>query len=342
MSINTPHPLKTCWDMSLNSVKADALNAAIHLGLFNTLSHAATAGSVARQHQLDPKNTGYFLDILWSMALLERHRETHDSEWRYCVDPVIAPFIQDESPLYCGQSLHFRLETLRQFGSHLPAFLKNGSDIAVQSTNASWAEAAQAQIAQEQNAVTARAALACINELTDLKGNCRFLDLGGGPGKIAIAIAQAHPSWTGEVFDLPETARVAERTIREAGLENRLTTRSGDIAADNIGNRYDLVWCSSVLHFVPDISHTLHKVFAALSPGGYFVSVHAEIPPGREAAEKILPYYLPLLMRGRHVWPQGTLTALLEETGFKICVNHEVRCFPVAPAQLIIGRKISL
>ena len=82
----------------------------------------------------------------------------------------------------------------------------------------------------------------------------------------------------GVVFELPEAADVAAQHIAEAGLASRLEARGGDLARDDIGTGYDLIWCSSVLHFVPELSACLAKLHAALKPGGELICVHAEIP----------------------------------------------------------------
>jgi 2-polyprenyl-3-methyl-5-hydroxy-6-metoxy-1,4-benzoquinol methylase len=70
---------------------------------------------------------------------------------------------------------------------------------------------------------------------------------------------------------------VAAANIAHAQLSNRLETLGGDLDSDDIGGDYDLVWCSSVLHFVPDMAAALRKIRAALKPGGVFVCVQAEI-----------------------------------------------------------------
>ncbi|WP_455371887.1 methyltransferase family protein, partial [Petrachloros mirabilis] len=56
-----------------------------------------------------------------------------------------------------------------------------------------------------------------------LSGTIRMLDLGGGAGTNAIAFCQVYPELTARVFDLPSTLRLTERTIKDAGLENRIS-----------------------------------------------------------------------------------------------------------------------
>lgn len=338
MNLDTIHPLQGCWDLALASVKAHALDTAIQLGIFGFLKGPATAEALAQFTRLDPANTGHLLDLLWSMGVLTR-REGAGRSWVYGVDPNLLPFLVPGEDGYCGDALAHRLHALRQFGAQLPDMLGGGTHAPQAPETAGWARAAEVQIGQEQGAVTAAAALACVGRLEGLTGARRFLDLGGGPGKVAVALADAHPEWHGVVFDLPETAGVAQRTIRRAGFEQRLESRGGDIVRDPFGEGYDLVWCSSVLHFLPEVPRVVAKIRDALAPGGYFVSVHAEVPSEREAAARVLPYYLPLLMRGRRVWPHGAMVDLMRELGFESITSAELSWFPLAPAQVVIGRK---
>lgn len=335
-----PHPLQPCWDLALALVKADALDAALALGLFDRLDADTDVGGLAGRLGLDCGNAGALLDLLWSIGLLTRSRMPEGGAWRYGIRQELAPYLRRSSPTFCGDALAFRLRTLRQFGLQIPELLRQGTPAPSEPEATGWAQAARLQIAQEQHAITVGVALACVAPLRDRLGrHCRFLDLGGGPGGVTIALANANPGWSGVLFDLPETAEVARQAIIRAGLSARLSVRGGDLIHDDIGGGYDLIWCSSVLHFVPDLRQSVDKIHRALAPGGLFVSVHAELSSQREAAEKVLPYYLPLLMRGRQVWPLGGLLDTMTAAGFVPVDRAELSGLPLAPAYLLIGRK---
>ena len=82
-----------------------------------------------------------------------------------------------------------------------------------------------------------------------LSGPVRFLDLGGGAGTNAIAFCQTYPELTATVFDLPATLQLTERTVKEAGLESRITLRPGDFNKDGLGGPYDVILMSDILHY---------------------------------------------------------------------------------------------
>ena len=104
-------------------------------------------------------------------------------------------------------------------------------------------------------------------------GAVRMMDLGGGAGTNAIAFCQVYPEVTATVFDLPATLRLTEQTVKEAGLESRISLRPGDFNTDPLGGPYDLVLMSDVLHYQTyETNATLvQKVFAHLAPGGRLI-----------------------------------------------------------------------
>ncbi|HET8721663.1 MAG TPA: methyltransferase dimerization domain-containing protein, partial [Nitrospira sp.] len=67
-----------------------------------------------------------------------------------------------------------------------------------------------------------------------LEGSLHLLDLGGGAGTNAIAFCQVYPTITATVFDLPATLSVTEKTVKDAGLESRITLRGGNFNQDSL------------------------------------------------------------------------------------------------------------
>lgn len=341
-NLATLHPLQPYWDLTLAAVCADALCIALEWQLFNLLQRPATAHSIACQLQIEPVNTGHWLDTLWSMELLQR-----DGSWppRYHNSSVARDYLRPGAPNYCGDAWSFRLRGLRHFASQLGEQVRAGKPDGPAPDGAAaidnWTAAARLQIAQEQRAVTVELALRLLAKVPEFPGARRMLDLGGGPGLVAIALARSNPLLCGEVFDFAQTVSVAADNIRQAGLEQRLTVRGGDLAIDPIGEGYDLIWCSSVLHFVPDLASTLEKIHGALRPGGVLVSAHAEIPRSPQQARRVTPYYLSMQMLGRRLTPAGGLRDALERAGFVAIDSYAEVAFAVAPVAVQVARRSS-
>ncbi|AQU81387.1 MULTISPECIES: methyltransferase [unclassified Halomonas] len=347
-----PHALQPYWDLALASVQAEALQLALQEGLFERLASPCTPETLARVQDWQPETTRHWLALLWSMRLLDRNRDAA-GEWHYASTELARQYLATSSALYCGEAWRFRLASLRDFGAGLAQGLhKQGlheqglhkQDVHKQSRSTPlasgerWALAARGHLAREQVAVTAPAACELVSRRLAHKAPWRLLDLGGGPGLIAVTLAKMFPQMSGVVFELPEAAEVAAQNIVEAGLASRLEAQGGDLVTDTLGTGFDLIWCSSVLHFVPDLSACLAKLHAALRPGGELLCVHAEIPDEPEAARRMLSYYLPLLWQGRRVTQAGELREALLAQGFEVCEERPIT-LPMAPATALVARR---
>lgn len=344
MPFTTSHALQPYWDLAVAPVQADALAAALELGIFDVLATPHTPAQLADTLSLHAPHTALLLELLWSMQVLERDvADTDAGTQRYRCTASTLQYFCRASVAFCGDAWLYRLHALRHFATQLNTLVCAGGKAAPYSAanGINWAAAAQQQIGQEQRAVTMRAALSVMQRIAPFAARntpLRLLDLGGGPGWVAIALAQAHAGVHGCVFDWPETVAVAAANIAHAQLSERLETQGGDLDSDDIGGDYDLIWCSSVLHFVPDMAAALRKMHAALKPGGMLVCVQAEIAPAAEDAARVLPYYLPMRMLGRTVTRQGELAQLLRDAGWRQVEQYGASDFPMAPVQVLIAR----
>ncbi|MCA6951476.1 class I SAM-dependent methyltransferase [Pectobacterium polaris] len=325
------NPLETLWQLAASSVKADALHLALEQQIFDRLEEVTTPKQLAEALGWQPEKTGFLLELLWSMQLLTRH---HDG---YRTAPACAAVLCRSSSRFLGDAWRFRLTSLRQFGQGL----SNGMCQPLQTQlselprDAAWASAAEQQIAQEQRAVTADRAEQLIANLPDFSQIRHVLDLGGGPGWVAITLALRHAQISGTVYDLPQTATVAQRNIDSAGLSARLSAQSGALPRE----KYDLIWSSSFLHFVEDIPTMLTTLHNTLTSEGTLILAQAEIAEAPEDAAPVLPFYLPMQMSGRHVTREGQLTQWLLDTGFTSVETHRHQAFPMAPLNVLIARK---
>lgn len=337
--LNSVHPLQSCWDLQLAGLGADALQVALECALFDHLGAPTSAPALASTLALDAASTDYLLELLWSLGLLDRDNQ-HPP--RYHNLPLADLYLRADASTYCGDALLFRHRVMRQTGAQLGDYLRNGVPRPPKASTAiakAWADAARLQIAQEQRAVTRDVACALIESLPEAHRLERLLDLGGGPGLVAIALVEQWPALEGVVFEYPLAAEVAHENIQSAGLGQRLKAVGGDLNEDDFGSGYDLIWCSSVLHFVHDLPATLHRLFAALRPGGVLLCCQAEVPDERKAAAQVLPYYLHMRLQGRHVLCEGELARTLESIGFRDVQHLNGLHFPVTPVNAVIARK---
>ena len=123
-----------------------------------------------------------------------------------------------------------------------------------------------------------------LKEITDLAEFASFervIDIGGGHGLYAIAIASENPNITVIVQDLPGVTFLAEETIKEYGMGKQVQTLPGSYLECDLGapESYDLVFTSSTAAGFMDVMSD--RVAEILKPGGYFINVQ----PCRENIE---------------------------------------------------------
>ncbi|QZN97094.1 class I SAM-dependent methyltransferase [Symbiopectobacterium purcellii] len=331
-----PTTLTDLWTLTASSIKTEAVRLALDSALFEQLAQPSTVEQFALHQQWEPQQAAALLELLWSMKLLTRDAAG------YQTSAEMQAYLCQTGARYIGDSWRFRYQSLREVGQQLAALMQQtpGTPPPAARMDAGWAQAAQKQIAQEQRALTVDRACDIVSALPEFPQAKTLLDVGGGPGMIAIGLTQRHPTLQGVVFDLPQTAAVAQENIIAAGLHSRLSTASGDFNTQPFATGYaDIIWCSSFLHFVEDISTCLAQLFNALTPGGVLVAVHAEISPNQEDAAPVLPFYLPLMLRGRRVTREGELASLLGDAGFSRVETRRHQPFPMSPLTVLIARK---
>ena len=109
----------------------------------------------------------------------------------------------------------------------------------------------------------------------------RIIDIGGGHGLYAIAIASENPQITAIVQDLPGVIPLTEETIKEYGMEKQVQTLPGDYLECFLGEpeSYDMVFASSTPAGTMNIMSD--RIAEILKPGGYFINVQ----PNEESVE---------------------------------------------------------
>jgi len=118
------------------------------------------------------------------------------------------------------------------------------------------------------------------------------LDLGCGPGDIPIRLARAVPGCRITAVDASSPMiRVAEETVRQAGLSDRITClceRFQDLAGANMA---DAAMSNSLLHHVPNPLQFWHKIRVAVKPGSPVLVMDLLRPESPEEAQAIVDRY---------------------------------------------------
>lgn len=144
-----------------------------------------------------------------------------------------------------------------------------------------------------------------------------ILDLGCGSGELTERIAQAGATVVG-LDASPEMVALARRQFPE------LEFRVADATTFDFREQFDAVFSNAALHWMPEATAVVQRVYQHLRPGGRFV---AELG-GRGNVAQIVAATLHQLRQHGHPRPQGAnwwyfpsvgeYAALLEQQGFRV------------------------
>lgn len=102
-----------------------------------------------------------------------------------------------------------------------------------------------------------------------------LLDIAGGSGIYACAVAAHFPDLQATVYEKPPVDRIASAAIAQRGLSGRVGVKAGDMFSDALPHDCDMHLFSNVLHDwdEPKVRQLLDASFRSLLPGG-MVIVH--------------------------------------------------------------------
>lgn len=145
------------------------------------------------------------------------------------------------------------------------------------------------------------------------------LDVGGGEGTFALALAARHPALRVTVLDLPAVAERARGRFASSGHGDRLAAVDGDFIRSALPPGADAVTLLRVVHDHDDevALALLRRVAEALPPEGRLVL--AEPMAGAPAAPGIASYFAFYLLAMGSGRPRtaGELATLLHRAGFR-------------------------
>ncbi len=339
------HPLQGAWDLAGAQVKAGALEAALNKGVFEILQSPLSSAAFADQLSLDTHTVTPWLELLWSMGYLLKSHSVERGAWLYQVSTVTRRYLLLEAEQSCVAAVKYRLKVLRSFGEQFESMLKPSSAHEQQGANLgeAWAQAAKSQIFEEQRAVTVPACKKILETIPELsfasEQPVRCLDLGAGAGLVSVSLMERYVNGTGVAFDFPATIDVLKQQVEASAVRARLTVQSGDLNYEYPAGEFDFIWCSSVLHFIEQREALLERIVQSLAPGGYLLMLHAEQVITPQLCEQILPFYLPMMMRGHYLPVPGELVTRLTDLGLMHLKSELMHDFPMAPIQLHFYQK---
>jgi SAM-dependent methyltransferase len=239
------------WRLGIANFARHTILAAAELGVFGLVDEEArTAEDIRVRLGLHPRGTADFLDALVALDLLTRENG------RYRATPVASRFLDQAKPSYLGRFL--RMADAR-WANLVDGWWRPGGCRSAVRLSA---------VMVGMDYLTAPVA-ARVAEAYDWSRVKSFVDVGGGRGSVAAAIAEAHPHLDAGVFDLPQVRPVFDERVAELGLADRITFHGGDFFHDPLPEADAFVF-GHVLHDwgVPEREALVAAAFRALPPGG--------------------------------------------------------------------------
>jgi predicted O-methyltransferase YrrM len=160
----------------------------------------------------------------------------------------------------------------------------------------------------------------------DLSAHRRVLDVGGGSGIYACALAARHSHLRATILDQAPVAPIARTLVAERGFADTIDVVAADFFSQPLPAGYDVHLYSNVLHDwdAPEVRHLLWASFASLPPGGLVVIHDAFINADKTGPVPVAEYSVLLMhaSQGR-CYATSEYAAMLHEAGFVDCRHQD-------------------
>jgi (2Fe-2S) ferredoxin/SAM-dependent methyltransferase len=305
----------------------------LELDVFTAVGKGAKAETVARAREADPRGMTILLNALAALGLLAKKDGVFENT------SLAARFLAAGSTDDARDALKHNL-SLWQRWSTLTAAVRAGHAVLPENVRERGDAWTIPFIAAMHRNAAMRAPL--VVEAVGASEVERMLDIGGGSGAYSIAFARANPALEAEVFDLPSVVPIADRHVKEAGLEARIRTRTGDLRSDSFGTGYDLVLVSAICHMLgPEGNRDLFaRARKALVPGGRVVVQDFVVDDSGTAPTHAALFAVNMLVgtEAGSTYSEAEYRSWLEGAGFAAVHLVELP----GPSDLVIGEVLRL
>jgi len=307
------------FDLVAGFVYTQILLACVRVDLFNILAEGPQSeAALAPRLKLPPEGTRRLLLAAVALGLAEKRRGGTFGLGQLGAamvgNPGVAALVEHHALVY--PDLHDPLALLRGersdtgTGGYWPyAAYKNPAGVAAErvADYSSLMSITQPLVAED------------VLDAYPVANHKKLLDVGGGEGTFARAVATRVPGIELMVFDLPPVAERARARFVEVGLNDRAQAFGGDFFRDPLPSGADLVSLVRVVHDHDD--DKVEQLFASIRKvlprtGALLIAEQMSDTPGAEPiGDAYFGFYLMAMGRGRPRSP-AELTRMLHGAGF--------------------------
>ena len=247
--------------------EAAALMSAVELEVFTAIARGHnTIAQVADAVGIDRLNAERLLVALAGMQLVTRSGDT------FANMEDVERFLNRDSRSYAGEWMLFGKPRWDGWGE-LTARLREGEEerLRLGMYTESFGEP-EARAYHEATYSIGMGAARWFYKQVDLQDRLKIMDIGGGSGCYCIVGAQRYPQLNAVVLDLPVVVPVTREFIAKHELSDRVSAQACDFTNDPFPTDCDVaIMASNLPQYSREIiAAVVHKVFAALKPGGEF------------------------------------------------------------------------
>lgn len=312
---------------------AKLLLTALDAGVFDLLQgKELSAAAVAKGCGADSRATRLILDALVGQGLLERGAEGYRN-----AEPA-RRFLARASAEYRGEILRHLHNTWEDWEG-LGRTWKTGRPALQRTTQQlpSTEEGLRHFILGMEN-LTRELAPLLAGQLP-MEGRTRALDLGGGPGNYALAFVQRWPGLRAVHFDLAPTSRIAREFLGGKPGAERVSFLEGDFLTTPLGEGYDFVWASQIIHMLgeEEVRELFRRASDALMPGGVLAIHDHFLEPDRTRPPPAALFAVHMLVatEGGRTYSFDEVGGWLREAG----IEPTERLDYGGAARVLLGRK---
>jgi SAM-dependent methyltransferase len=266
---STPSP-KQILSFTFGFAPPIIINAAVETHLFDALSGGPLAlDAICGKTGCAPRGMRMLLNALVGLELL-----TRDEEGRYALTPAAAEFLVSGKPMFHGGMFRHVAVQLIPIWLELASAVRTGRPVQPQGPpdeEAAFFE--QFVEALFPLGYPATQVLADHLRLDELQRPLSVLDLAAGSGVWGIGLARRSDQVRVTAVDYPQVLGVTRRMADRFGLSDRFRFVGGDVMEADLGRGHDIATLGMLLHSIGPrrSARLMHRVFAALEPGGTIV-----------------------------------------------------------------------
>jgi predicted O-methyltransferase YrrM len=324
-------------EIILQPIRSILLRTGLEVGIFDALSDFTSSIDVSKRLGIHHDNTRYLLDGLASCGLVEKRNQMYRNT------EMSKLYLMSDSPNFMGSYLQLYQRSLIDALEDMPEMVRKGlrpsSPKAVVRPYDEFEEYANA-LASAAKGGTALIATRIVSQQPEFPTMRRMLDVGGGPGIVAMAIVDSHPFMKGVIFEQPAMAEVAKEYVSDFGMQDRMEVVSGNFLTDALEGSYDLIWASFCLYFAKHhLDDTINKILEALEPGGIFISLHEGLKEEGTKPEILVLPNLATNMKGQDLaFESGEIAESMRRCGFTDVIKRPEES-PFGEVEVVIGKK---